>query len=71
MEDLRGKRPDKETVRTLTVLRVYDSKCEACVEQRVHSEEEWKNHPDRGNGFNKSDGEARPKYREKRNRIND
>jgi hypothetical protein len=27
--------------------------CAACTEKRLHSEEEWKNHPHRGYGFNK------------------
>jgi len=28
--------------------------CPACIEKRVHSEPEWKNHPNAGHGFDGS-----------------
>jgi hypothetical protein len=31
--------------------------CEACVEKRLHTQEDWvKHHPDAGHGFNKEQG---------------
>jgi hypothetical protein len=34
--------------------------CPACDAKRLHSEEEWKNHPLRGHGYTKEQGWSHP-----------
>jgi hypothetical protein len=34
--------------------------CAACTEKRLHSEEEWENHPHRGHGFTREQGWSLP-----------